>query len=173
MLKAGLVDKKTAKQADKDKRKAKKVQHKSKEVAVDETKIAAAKTRADKVERDRELNDKLKDNADKKAIKAQIKQLIETNRQDKGQGSNLLEHNFTDGKHIKKILVLSNIQQDILKGRLAIVKLGDQYELVPAAIADKISQRNANYVLSQAVKADEVDEDDPYADYQIPDDLMW
>ncbi len=173
LLQAGLVDKKAAKQADKDKRKAKKVQHKSKEVVVDETKLAAAKARAEKAERDRGLNDELKAKAEKKAIKAQIKQLIEVNRQDKGQGRDLIDHNFTEGKHIKKILVSSNIQQDIVKGRLAIVKLGDQYELVPAAIADKISQRNPNYVLSLAEKADEVDEDDPYADYQIPDDLMW
>ncbi len=173
LLKAGLVDKKTAKQADKDKRKAKKVQHKSKDTAIDENKLAAAKTRAEKTERDRALNEEQKAKAERKAINAQIKQLIEVNRQNKGEGGDLIAHNFTDGKQIKKMLVSANIQEDILKGRLAIVKLGDKFELVPAIVADKISQRNSDYVLSQATKVDEVDENDPYADYQIPDDLMW
>ena len=134
LLKAGLVDKKTAKKADKDKRKAKKVQHKSKDIAIDETKVAAAKTRSDKTERDRALNDQLKVKAERKAINAQIKQLIEVNRQNKGEGRDLISHNFTEGKQIKKMLVSTSIQQDILKGRLAIVKLGDKFELVPAPV---------------------------------------
>jgi uncharacterized protein YaiL (DUF2058 family) len=52
--------------------------------------------------------------------------------------------------------------------------LGGEYELLPAAAAEKIMQRDASVIV--LLNRDEratVDEDDPYADYQIPDDLMW
>jgi hypothetical protein len=60
------------------------------------------------------------------------------------------------------------------KGLIAIVKLNNQYELVPAAVAEKISQRDEQVVLVKNKPGkDAVAADDPYADYQIPDDLMW
>ncbi|GAA5316743.1 MAG: DUF2058 domain-containing protein [Candidatus Pelagadaptatus aseana] len=178
LLQAGLVDAKKAKKASKDKRKAQKVQKKSKQVVVDETKAAAAKAREDKAARDRQLNEERKAEQEKKAIQAQIRQLISMNRIEKGSGADLLGYNFTDGKSIKKIHVTGIIQKQLERGQLAIVKLvhvGQQepdYELVPAAVADKISQRDQECVISRQETAD-IDEDDPYADYQIPDDLMW
>jgi uncharacterized protein YaiL (DUF2058 family) len=177
LLKAGLVDAKQAKKVTKDKRKNQKVQKKSKQIVVDENKEAAAKKHSEKVERDRLLNQKRKAAADEKAIAAQIKQLIQMNRVAKG-GGELLGYNFTDGKHIKKILVSADIQKQLERGRLAIVRfdnagITDNYELVPAVVADKISQRDANSIISQQVVSNEIDEEDPYADFQIPDDLMW
>lgn len=174
LLKAGLIDKKKAKQANKDKRKATKQQHKSSEVAVDETKAAAAQARAEKAERDRKLNEERNAEAERRAIAAQIKQLIEVNRQlAGGGGAGAVAYNFTDGKQIKKLYVSAAIQAQLVKGRLAIVKLGEAYELVPAGVADKISQRDDSYVLSQQAAAPETAEDDPYAEFEIPDDLMW
>ena len=174
LLKAGLVDAKKAKQVKKDKRKSQKQQHKSKEVAVDETKAAAAQARAEKAEKDRKLNEERKLEAERKAIAAQIKQLIEVNRQAKSErGQEESAYNFTDGKQIKKIFVSAPVQEQLSKGRLAIVKLGEGYELVPAAVADKIRQRDEACVVSQQAASQDVDEDDPYADYEIPDDLMW
>ncbi len=174
LLNAGLVDTKQAKQAKKDKRKAQKQQHKSKSAAVDETKAAAAQARAEKAERDRKLNQERKLEAERKAIAAQIKQLIEMNRQPRSaRGEEETAYNFTDGKQIKKIHVSAAIQEQLSRGRLAIVKLGEGYELVPAAVADKIRQRDEVAVVSQQVVDQASDEDDPYADYEIPDDLMW
>ena len=59
-------------------------------------------------------------------------------------------------------------------GRLAIAKLDERYELVPMAVAEKIKQRDEQcIILREHNEKQEVDENDPYADYQIPDDLMW
>jgi uncharacterized protein YaiL (DUF2058 family) len=173
LLKAGLVDKKKANKASKEKRKSQKLQNKSKAVVVDETKAAAVKARVEKTERDKQLNEDRKAAAEIKAIAAQIKQLIEMNRQSKGGGDDAVGYNFTDGKHIKKIYVSALAQKQLANGRLAIAKLGEEYEIVPAVVADKIKQRDESVVLSQQAVNTEVDEDDPYADYQIPDDLMW
>ncbi len=40
-------------------------------------------------------------------------------------------------------------------------------------IGEKIAQRDASIVVQIKKKVQEVEEDDPYADYKIPDDLMW
>jgi len=41
-------------------------------------------------------------------------------------------------------------------------------------VAEKIRQRDQESFIYIAENASqEVEEDDPYADYQIPDDLMW
>jgi uncharacterized protein YaiL (DUF2058 family) len=45
---------------------------------------------------------------------------------------------------------------------------------VPAPVAEKIAQRDVDSVvhLNQKVEMQE-NENDPYADFQIPDDLTW
>ncbi|MEG7493907.1 DUF2058 family protein, partial [Enterobacter hormaechei] len=48
------------------------------------------------------------------------------------------------------------------------------YAIIPAVVADKMAQRDADsIVLNSALSQEEQDEDDPYADFKIPDDLMW
>ncbi len=171
LLNAGLVDKKKAKQVNQEKRKAAK-QNKGK-ATIDGGKQAAQRALAEKAERDREINRQRQLEVEKKAIQAQIIQLINVNRIDRKQGE--IAYQFTDGKKIKKVFVTEALQNQLIKGIVAIVKLGEGYELVPRAVADKIRQRDetAVLVLNEANSQNAVDQDDPYADYQIPDDLMW
>jgi len=175
LLKAGLIDVKKAKQAKKEKRKETNVARRSAEPVVDEVKQQIELTRAEKAERDRELNRQRNEELQQKAIAAQIKQLIENHRQSKEAGQGDVEYNFTDGKVIKKIRVSAAVQQQIVRGQLAVVRLGEGYELVPRVVADKISLRDEKAVIVANTKASAVqeDEDDPYKDYVIPDDLMW
>lgn len=174
LLKAGLIDTKKAKQANKEKRKETNVARRSAEPVVDEIKQSAEQARMEKAERDRELNRQREEALQQKAIAAQIKQLIENHRQSKDAGKGDVEYNFTDGKVIKKIRVSSLVQEQIVRGVLAVVKLGDGYELVPRIVADKIAQRDEKAVIVANTKVqNQTDEDDPYKDYVIPDDLMW
>ena len=174
LLKAGLIDNKKAKQANKEKRKETNVSRRSAEPVVDEVKQSAEKARLEKAERDRELNRKREEELQQRAIAAQIKQLTENHRQPKDAGKGDVEYNFTHGKLIKKMRVSALVKEQIVRGILAVVKLGEGYELVPRIVADKIAQRDATAVVVANVKvAQQVDEDDPYKDYVIPDDLMW
>lgn len=174
LLKAGLIDAKKAKQANKEKRKETNVARRSSEEVVDEVKQSAEQARVEKIERDRELNRQRDLELQQKAIAAQIKQLIENHRQPKGAGNGDVEYNFTDGKLIKKMRVSPLVLEQIARGLLAVVKLGEGYELVPRIVADKIAQRDDKFVVVANTKQDnKVDEDDPYKDYVIPDDLMW
>jgi uncharacterized protein YaiL (DUF2058 family) len=174
LLKAGLIDSKKAKQANKEKRKETNLARRSSEEVVDEIKLSAEQARLEKAERDRELNRQRDLELQQKAVAAQIKQLIENHRQPKGAGEGDVEYNFTHGKLIKKIRVSKTVQEQIVRGVLAVVQLGEGYELVPRIVADKIAQRDENAVVVANTKsAQQVDEDDPYKDYVIPDDLMW
>jgi uncharacterized protein YaiL (DUF2058 family) len=171
LLKAGIVDKQKAKQVEQEKRKQTKQSHKG-HTQVNETKELAKKALAEKTVRDREINRQREASAELKAIAAQIKQLIEVNRIDRQGGETAYQ--FTDGTKIKKIYVSPLLHNQLSKGLIAVVRLNDQYELVPAVVADKISQRDESIVLVQN-QANKVDssEDDYYADFKIPDDLMW
>lgn len=171
LLNAGLVDKKKAKAAQKEKRKQAKQVPKGQAV-IDENKRLAEEARRQKAERSQELNRQQQLEAEKKAIFAQIKQLITQHCIDRKGGE--VAYQFVDNKKIKKLYLTELQQNQLSRGIIAVVKLNENYELVPAAIAEKISQRDESFVMLINQKSTEVvEEDDPYADYQIPDDLMW
>ena len=81
---------------------------------------------------------------------------------------------------IKKIAVDKPTQTQLINGRLAIARLAtnaageSEYAIIPAVVAEKIAQRDATSIVLHSALSQEVqDEDDPYADFKIPDDLMW
>ena len=162
LLKAGLTNEKKAKKAKKSSKKTRDLKR--------EVKAAAEDKRQQQVERDKALNAEIKQKADQKAIAAQIAQLISNHKLTDYMGE--LAYNFTDGTAVKKLNVNDKTQQQLAKGFLTIVKDGDDYVLLPNVVAEKIAQRDASLLIVQA-EVESVDEDDPYKDYVIPDDLMW
>lgn len=171
LLNAGLVDKKKAKQLKQELRKEAKVRQKG-QTPLDHSKEQVKRNLLEKTERDRQLNKQQQEVVEKKAIKAQISQLIKMNRIKRERGD--IAYQFTDGTRIKKIYVTEQLQKDLVNGRLAIAKLGNDFELLPSAAAEKIRQRDPQIiVLLNTYEVMDVDEEDPYAEYQIPDDLMW
>jgi len=65
------------------------------------------------------------------------------------------------------------MKQQIIRGKLGIARIEGRYELVPIAIAEKIQQRNEKRIVLITDEKPEADENDPYAEYEIPDDLIW
>lgn len=170
-LKAGLVDKTKVKLANQDKSKQKKVERRTGTQTVDEVRLAAQETQRKNAERARELNAQRDAAATQKAIVAQIAQMIQKNRQSKGNGD--IAYNYTHNSKIERIYVSAAVQAHLVAGRLVIVCLAGVTELVPRVIADKIAERDASLVVRVNKTSTEVDADDPYAAFQIPDDLMW
>lgn len=162
LLQAGLVSQKKAQKASKSSKKNRTLSR--------EVKAAAEEKRQQQLEADKARNAALKAEADNKAIQAQIRQLIDTNKIDRQQGE--IAYNFTHGTTVKKLYVNETQQKQLIKGLLGIVCLNEVYELVPHPVAEKIAERDPELVIELSV-VDIVEEDDPYADYQIPDDLMW
>lgn len=164
MLKAGLIDKKKLKKAGKTTKKSR--------TQAKEAKAAVEENRVSQLEKDKTLNRQRDEEAQQKAFISQVKQLIEMNRLDRNHGD--IGYNFTDGTTVKKIYIDKIIQTQLVNGRLAIARYLDGYEVIPAAVADKIALRDQeSIVLNNVVDESIVDEDDPYADFVIPDDLMW
>ncbi|NOT12984.1 MAG: DUF2058 domain-containing protein [Methylococcaceae bacterium] len=172
LLKSGLVTSAQAKSVNSDKLKQARQQRSNNSVADDEVKRLALKAQAEKIERDRELNLQRKQQEEQKQIAAQVKQLIEQNRHDLVDDG--LPYKFIDNNKIKTLYVSETMRDSIASGRLAIVKLGKKYEVVSAEAAEKIKARNAAsvIVLNDSLPSTET-KDDPYAAFQVPDDLMW
>jgi len=173
LKKSGLVDEKKAKKTKHSQYKNKKQKSKKGTPAqVDEATLLVQKVQTKKVERDRQLNRAKKVEQEHKAIAAQIKQLIETNRIEDRDGD--VVYNFTDTKVVKRIYISEQAHKHLMSGRLAIAKLGEGYELVPTPVADKIKQRDERcIIICEQSTETELTEDNPYASYSIPDDLMW
>lgn len=170
-LKAGLIDKKKAKLANQDKSKQQKLERRSGESSVNEAREAALEVQRQNAERARELNAQRDAAARQKAIMAQIVQMVQQNRQPRGNGD--ISYHYTHGNKIERLMVSTAVQGHLVAGRLVIVCLGSTAELVPAVIADKIAERDPALVVRVSKSKTEVDADDPYAAFQIPDDLMW
>lgn len=174
LLKAGLVNEKQLKQAAKEKRKETNQRQGQNEPDTDAARLRAQKAQAEKAERDRQLNQQRREEAEKKALASQIRQLIETHRQPRGDGE--IPFNFPDGGKVKRLYLSASVREQIVRGNLVIVRLDKQYELVTPDIAEKIRARSAgSVVLWNEPKATptETPADDPYAKFQVPDDLMW
>ena len=170
---AGLVDKNKANKVKHDQYKKKK--NTSKKLQAKQRKEAdklAKQALAEKTERDRVMNQQINAEAERKAIAAQIKQLIENNTIDDVEGD--IVYNFTDNSLVKHLYVSEQGYKSLMSGRLMVAKLGGNYKLVPQIVADKIKQRDEKSIISASHSIEkDSDEDDPYAEYAIPDDLMW
>lgn len=171
LLKAGVVDEKKSKKIKQQKRKEKKLV-KQGLVQPDDIAELARKHREEEANRNRELNKQRQAEAEQRALRAQARQLIAQHRIVRPEEG--VMYQFVDGTTIKRICVSALQQEQLANGQLAIVRSDDKYEAVPANTAKKIKERwtEAVIVLNER-PAEPSDEDDPYADYQIPDDLMW
>lgn len=169
LLKAGLA---TAKQAKKSKvGKPPKKKKKGQAPELSESARAAQQAQAEKATRDRALNEQRKREAEQKALQAQVQQLIEQNRLPRDDAE--LGYHFQDGSKVRKLFVTQAVLDMLGKGRADIVRSGDSYEVVPAEVADRIRSRCEDCVIERNAAPEQPAEDDPYKDFQVPDDLMW
>lgn len=175
LLKAGLVSSAKAKTIKTEKHKQQQAQRHHKVEVVDEAKQLAQQALAEKAERDRQLNLQQQEQARQKELNAQIKQLIAENQIKFDTKTAEIPYRFTDGTKVKTLYVTEELREKLANGKLTIVKTETDYALVLPEIAQKIQERDEKRVLVWNVSQsqNETAEDDPYAAYEIPDDLMW
>lgn len=173
-LKLGLVD---TKQVQKNKKK----QHQQKKQAVksvpvvDVNALIAQQALEKKRARDLELNREREEKLRKREVAGAIKQIIAQNRVE--HDKNGVAYRFTEDKKIQRIFVSQEVADKLSKGALGVVRLAQEYEVLPKASVEKISALDDKvfiFINASTSKNDETDDiDDPYAEYKIPDDLMW
>ncbi len=142
-LKAGLVSKK---QVNKAKRKNHINRKENKGDTESATSQQVQQLKAVQAKQNRELNQKREQQKLEHEQKAQVKQLIEQNRleQDARGGA----YHFVQQKKIMRIFVAEEMIDQLCSGQLAIVTLGEKYEVVPAKVAEQIAKRKKTAIVS-------------------------
>jgi len=171
LLKAGLVTKQQVKKAQSTTHKKKK-QRSKKDKNVDENKLKAQQAIKEKADHDKELNKRKEEQVKQKAISAEIDQLITKNCIKRSDECEIV-YNFEHRKKVNRIYVNDDLRKQIIDGKLGIARIEGRYELVPKIIAEKIQQRNEKRIILFEHEEQVIDENDPYAEFQVPDDLTW
>ncbi len=168
LLKAGLVDSKKAKKLSKQTQHAKRTGD-SEDI---EIKKSVAEAQAKKIEKDQKLNQEKQQILEQKMLKANIVQMIKQHQIPETQGE--VTYQFVDDSKVKKIYITQKFYDQIVAGHVVIARLEEDYVLLPRPLADRINAKLEGFIVVSNDKSDDaLADDDPYAAYAIPDDLMW
>ena len=174
LLNMGVASKQQAKQAKQQKRKKAKQAKQTPQQAAAEAQLKEQQlqqAREEKVARDRELNKQRDEARKQKETQARARQVVEQHRQPLPKEGKV-SYNFTHGTTIKTIYVDKPQLEMLAVGTMAVVRQEEQYWLLDGTIARKVAELDESLIVSLHEKT-VVDEDDPYKDFEIPDDLMW
>ncbi|MDO5541808.1 MAG: DUF2058 domain-containing protein [Acinetobacter sp.] len=168
LLKAGLVDNRKAKKL------SKQAVHEQRtgESKDAEVKAKIAQAQQEKLAKDQAIEQEKKAALQEKELKAAIMQMIHQHKIRDTDGE--VAYQFLDGK-IKKVYINQQIYNALVAGSLVIAKENDSYAFLPKALAERINSKMEGFIIVNNAEKNEAttDEEDPYAAYVIPDDLMW
>jgi uncharacterized protein YaiL (DUF2058 family) len=174
LLKAGLVTEKQVQQVEREQRQ----RHfqtprgrKQKPQDPSPAELAARKAAAEKAARDAEANRRKQEKLERRAKYAEIKQLVAAHQIARVETEDY--YNFQVGTQIRRIEVTPELRRRLIDGEIAIVRCEGRFAFVPAAIGEQIGERVPQALLHLNRPQGATAEDDPYKDYQVPDDLMW
>lgn len=169
LLQAGIATKKQHQQA----RTQKKIDKGQLSSTAEQTRLKEIKSK--QLKRDKSLNKEREEVRAQKAFDAQIKQLVTTNLIVREKGD--APYHFTHNRSVKTICFSPSQHKKIITGQVAIVAFEeDKYLLVTDDTAEKVLEKSPDSVIvynKNIPPGETKNEDDPYAEYKIPDDLMW
>lgn len=174
LLKAGLVKKSKVSQVAREQVLA---SHGKGTVDASGAQREAARVREEKARRDRELSAERKALAYRKELGAQARQIIKDKRLPR---SGDIEYRFTADGAIRSLLVDETVRRQLAVGSVVIARLDARYELLPRAAGDMVRLRDPGLVVLDhgvpgvtAPEATSAEEDAYYAQFKVPDDLVW
>ncbi|MDG2526100.1 DUF2058 domain-containing protein [Stenotrophomonas sp. HITSZ_GD] len=174
LLKAGLVKKSKVAEVAREQNKAR---HAKGPAGPSEIQIEAERARAEKAERDRALEAERKAQARMAEMRAQARQIIADKKVPRAGES---EYRFTVDGVIRTLLVNDDLRKKLSAGVLVIARVDDRFELLPRPAADKVRERDASMIVldhgqaqDSAADATASDDDAYYAQFKVPDDLVW
>jgi hypothetical protein len=133
-----------------------------------------------KLARDQALEQKKREKAARKERAAQVRQLVEPNALPRLETDDY--YNFVHEGRIARVGVDAARRAALIGGSLAIVRSHGQFLVVPAEIATRVREREPRAVVHHGAEATAAGtggslatpaEDDPYAQFKVPDDLVW
>jgi hypothetical protein len=138
--------------------------------AVQSVRPDARSAQAAKIARDLALNRQQQEKANKKALQAQIKQLIDQNALPPIEGGEF--YNFVDGSKIRHVAVNTTARSGLARGELVIARHDGRYHVLPASCAARIRERDPGAIIAAAAPENSPT-DAAYQAFSIPDDLIW
>ena len=174
LLKAGLVKKSKLAEVAREQNRAR---HAKGLPGPGEIQLEAGRGRAGKVERDRALDAERKTKARINELQAQARQIIQDRKVPRAGES---EYRFSADGAIRTLLVNQDLRKKLSSGALVIARMDESYELLPRAAAEKVRERDASMIVldhgrdTSSESCPATSEDDAYyAQFQVPDDLVW
>lgn len=174
LLKAGLVKQSKVAQVAREQNKARQTKGST---GPTEIQREAERAREQKIERDRAFAAEHKAQARNAELRAQARQIIQDKKVPRAGDS---EYRFSADGAIRTILVNDELRKKLAAGTLVIARLGDRYELLPRAAAEQVRVRDAGMILldhgqvaSVEASVGNAEDDAYYAQFQVPDDLVW
>lgn len=145
--------------------------------APNEARRDAERVREEKLERDRELAAAQKAQAQRRELRTQARQIV-NDRKLPRTGDR--EYRFNANGAIRTLLVDADQAKKLASGALVVVALDDRYELLPRVAGDQVRKRDAGMIVvdhgvaSGSAPTDGGDDDAAYyAQFTVPDDLVW
>lgn len=175
LLQAGLAKPKQAKKARREKAVSEKAARKQGGQTAEQRELQqqVARAQAEKQARDRQLNAAQKAEREAREVAYSAAQIISRNRIECDAGENAASYSYTIDKKIHSITVSESQRKDLAAGRLAIARLNASASLLPRPVAQRLMEKIPECVWMVSADTSEASGDDPYADYPIPDDLIW
>jgi uncharacterized protein YaiL (DUF2058 family) len=171
LLKAGLVKKSKVDQVAREQHKARLA---NAPTDADGIQRDAERARELKAEKDRALAAERKAQARVDELRAQARQIINDRKVPRTGES---EYRFTVDGAIRTLLVDDDQRRKLASGALVIVRLGDRCELLPRVAGEQVRARDASLVVldhgSGAATGATAEDDAYYAQFKVPDDLVW
>ena len=173
LLKAGLVKKSKVSQVAREQHQARIGKAASTAAEIERE---AQRAREQKVERDRALEAGRKAQARQRELQAQARQIIRDKRVPRSGES---EYRFSADGAIRTLLVNEDLRRKLADGVLVIANGGDGYELLPRMAAEQVRERDAGMIVldhgraSDAPQESTSEDDAYYAQFKVPDDLVW
>lgn len=110
--------------------------------------------------------------AEKKRVKAAIKELIEASALKDFKGETA--YSFVLGKKVRQLFVNADAHKKLSDGEWVITRLNGNTQLIPLDQVGPILALNPDWAIVQnQAEGDQSADDDDYKDFQIPDDLTW
>jgi uncharacterized protein YaiL (DUF2058 family) len=174
LKKSGLVNEHKAKQIKREKYQQSKQPKGQKDAQAenDAARLVAEAARL-KAEKDRQLNLERQQQQAERAKQAELKQILQSN-QLKGFGGEI-SFNFVDNKQVKTLQVNPATHQRLASGKIRIASLEGEYVLIPDTAVEKVERRDPSVLIPFTEKDDSIPQEDQdyYAKFEIPDDLVW
>jgi len=138
---------------------------------VDENALLAQEAQRQKAARTQELNRQREEKLRQREENIRVQQLVAAHALPRP--ANGVAYRFADQGKIFRVFVEKTVIDQLSRGKAAIVRHGEGYAVVPAVIARQLREINPALVAFLNDNSKEAKDDDPYAEYAVPDDLDW